>query len=66
VIVVAFVKAQVCLGSALNAPPDKVRVIVPAHEVSVAFEVFSTATTGAVAKPTPDAAATGWGWNTRW
>jgi hypothetical protein len=42
-----------------------VRVIVPAHEVSVEFELFSTVTTGEVAKPTPDAAATGWDVNTR-
>jgi hypothetical protein len=29
-------------------------------------EVFSTVTTGEVAKPTPDAAATGWDVKTRW
>ena len=41
-------------------------MIVPAQEVSVTSEEFSTATTGAVAKATPDAAATGWDVKTRW
>ena len=41
-------------------------MIVPAQEVSVTSEEFSTATTGAVAKATPDAPATGWDVKTRW
>ena len=66
VIVVAVVKLQVLPGSALNAPPDKVRVIVPAQAMSVEFTLFSTVTEGSVVKADPDPPATGWAVKTRW